>query len=585
MSLPQDKSAGMFGLRILLLLFLLPIYHAIIHDCNHFLNSVYTIRYCALTNISVTHDAEEVVFRSEYPRPYNFEFYDSRLTEIPRIMFTSFPEMQNLDVSRSQIENINKYTFEHAKELRYLNLSSNQLTVLNDFVFKGCDKLMRLDISNNRIVEVKEKALYDATKIDHLDLSKNELHDLDRDLFSKLNLLTYLSLANNKLSMLHDNLFDNCSMIAYLDLKGNRIHSLSDSFLRSLIYLRTLVIDNNSLTTLKIPPQLTKLFAAENNLTSVYTEDSSKSQLYLLMLSGNNLADIKNITTLESIVILDLSFNPIGPLNLTTFLRLKKLTDLNLEATKLGTLEHGIFAQQSKLRRLDISYNALRVIDITVLTSTPSLEKLFVDGNEIRAINYEHIPELFPNLTYLGLFANAWNCSYLTTLVRNCNRRGISVSPTKAYGEVSHLTNVQGIYCASSDKERILFQPVYHDDDNLDREKDVRLKLMAEKLSATGFDQDSVVELLEMIRLVNTTSNSQLEEVRRIALHTDRNCEVPFASGYQVFIMLILTTILVLNVAFLLYVHYNANARRAIDRMIIFRRGETASVQTHLEDF
>ncbi|XP_058457834.1 insulin-like growth factor-binding protein complex acid labile subunit [Malaya genurostris] len=577
----------MFSIRLLLLKLLFSGACAIIHDCYHFLNGVYNLRYCAFNNISVTHDAEEIVFRSEYPRPYFFEFHDSKLTEIPRILFTSFPELQNLDATRTQLENINKYTFEHAKELRFLNLSNNQLTVLNNFVFKGCDKLVKLDLSNNRISDIKDKALGDAIKVDHLDLSDNSLSELNETLFSKLSLLSFLSLANNRLKVLNDHLFDNCTMMAYLDLKGNQIQTLSDYLLNSLTYLRTLVVDSNKLTTLRIPQQLTKLFASKNQLSSVYADEPEKSQLYALSLSKNKLTSIRNITVLENITVLDLSFNAIGPLNLTTFLKLKKLVDLNLEATQLTTLEHGLFTQQSKLRRLDISYNFLRKLDLTVMTSQPGLERLYIDGNGLLEINYEHVPELFQNLTYLGLFANAWNCSYLTALVRFCNRNGIVVSSSKTYGEMSYMTNVQGIYCASSDKDRIYFQPssaVWHEDDNFNSGKDVQLELTVGNISSTEFEYKLMVELLDMIKSVNATSSDRLEEMRRTAFSSERGCESLHTTGYQVFIMLILTFILVINVGFLLYVHYNANARRTIDQMIIFRRGE-ASVQTQLEEF
>ncbi|EDS39960.1 carboxypeptidase N subunit 2 [Culex quinquefasciatus] len=567
-----------------------PGWAAIIHDCNHFHNGVYTIRFCAFSNVTVTHDAEEIVFRSEYPRPYFFEFLDSQLTEMPRIMFTLFPEMQNLDVAGSQVENVNKYTFEHAKELRYLNMSGNRLTVLNNFIFKGCDKLVRLDVSSNRISEVKEKALVDAPKLDHLDLSHNLLHELDERLFSQLTLLTYVSLAHNRLQVLHDDLFVNCSMLAYLDLKGNQIEVLSDNFLNNLPFLRTLVVENNKLKSLKIPPQLTKLFASFNKITSVYPENTEKSQLYSLTLSNNNLNSIQNISNLEGLTILDVSFNAIGPLNLTTFLKMKKLTDLNLEATKLNTLEHGLFSQQTKLRRLDISYNFLRTLDITVLTATSNLEKLFIDGNNLVDINYDHIPELFPNLTYLGLFSNVWNCSYLTTLVRFCNRHKIALSTSKSYGEMSHLTNVQGIYCASSDKERIYFRPesaVAHTDDRLNRDEDDQLNLLVANMTSTQYEYKLMLELLDMIRQVNATNRERLDEVRKMALRAEpEGCGEygAHAAGFQVFIMLILTVILVINVGFMLYVQHNANARRAIDRMILFKRGETASVQTQLED-
>ncbi|XP_055531704.1 carboxypeptidase N subunit 2-like [Wyeomyia smithii] len=579
----------MFSTRFLVLQVLLAgCALAVIHDCNNFHNGVYNLRYCDFSNVFVTHDAEDIVFRSEYPRPYYFEFNDSKLTEIPRILFSSFPEMQNLEVAKSQVENINKYTFEHAKDLRYLNLSSNQLTVLNNFVFKGCDKLVRLDISNNRISEIKPNALGDASKLDHLDLSSNLLEVLDENLFSKLILLSYLSLANNKLKVLPDHLLDNCTLLAHLDLKDNQLQTLPENFSKNMIYLRTLNVDSNRLTSLTIPQQLTKLFASKNRLSSVYAVEPDKSQLYTLSLSKNQIAGITNITMLESLGVLDVSFNPVGALNLTAFLKLRKLVDLNLEATQLTRLEYGLFTQQTKLRRLDISYNFMRKIDLTVLTSTPSLEKLFVDGNGLLEINYELVPKLFPNLTYLGLFANAWNCSYLAGLVRFCNNKGIEVSSTKTYGEMLHMTNVQGIYCAGSDSDRVYFQPstaIRHDDDNLNQDKDVQLELIVGNISSTEFEYKLMVELLEMIRTVNATNSGRLEEVRRIAMGSERGCTPIHATGYQVFIMLILTFILVINVGFLLYVHYNANARRTIDQMIIFRRGETASVQTQLEEF
>lgn len=536
----------------------------------------------------MTHDAEEVIFRSEYPRPYYFEFSESKLIEIPRVLFTSFPEMTNLDVTRCQVENINKYTFEQAKELRYLNISGNHLRVLNNFVFKGCDKLVRLDLSNNQLTEVKEKSLHDLPKIDHLDLAGNLLESLDEDIFSRLTLLSYLSLANNRLTDLQDRLLENCTLIAYLDIRGNRIHSLSDTFLKSLTYLRVLVVDDNKLTSLKIPQQLTKLSASKNKISEIFSEYPAKSQLYSLNLSKNKLNSIYNVTILETITMLDLSFNPIGPLNLTAFLKLKKLVDLNMEATQLQTLQHGIFTQQTKLRRLDISYNFLQKLDLTILTPVSGLETLFIDGNDLIEVNYEHIPELFPNLTYLGLFANGWNCSYLTTLVRFCNRNNIAVSSTKTYGEMTYLTNVQGIYCASSDKDRVQFLPymaVKHFDDNFAQDEDAQLNLIVANVTSTEFEYKLMVELLDMIRSVNTSNANRLEEVRRMALGSEKGCESIHSTGYQVFIMLILTVIMVLNVGFLLYVHSNANARRAMDRMIIFKRGETASIQTTMDDY
>ncbi|KFB50511.1 AGAP007045-PA-like protein [Anopheles sinensis] len=555
---------------------------AITYQCDHYEGDTYNLRYCALFGVKIVHDAEDVDFLSEYPRPYRFEFFQSNLTEIPRSLFTVFPEMQSIDLTGTGIENINKFTFENAKQLQTLYLRENKLTTLNNFIFKGCDRLLWLDLSRNRLRELKEKAFYEIPTVATLDLSWNLLEKLPEDVFSTMEKLSSLDLSHNRLTGLSDSTFRSNPLIT-LDLNFNRIVRLNADLLSSLNSLTSLNLKGNVLKNITLSSFPKNIDLAENNLTLILLEPRQYTVVWL-NLSSNALTNVANVSVLSNLRTLDLSFNSLNTLPLTTFLSLKVLNTLNLESTNLTSLEHGIFSQQTDLLWLDVSFNRLQTFDLSVLTAASKLERLHLDGNYLTALEYRWIAELFPSLTYLGLFANRWNCSYLIELIRYCRQKSISVSPLKDYGTVLHMTNVQGIYCLGSSGAQLpSVRPVQHWENNSASSSESE----EDSTETTTISSD---QLLEMIRQLNQTTLQRMlkmegerREIQSANAHPpDSSCTAMHAYSYQIFILLILSAILILNIAFLLWVQHNANARRAVDQMIVFRREHGGSVQTAL---
>uniref|UniRef100_A0AAG5D330 Leucine rich immune protein (TM) n=1 Tax=Anopheles atroparvus TaxID=41427 RepID=A0AAG5D330_ANOAO len=549
---------------------------AISYQCDHYEGEQYNLRYCALFGVAIVHDAEDVDFLSEYPRPYRFEFFQSNLTEIPRSLFTVFPEMQSIDMSGTGIENINKFTFENAKQLQNLFLRENLLTTLNNFIFKGCDRLAWLDLSHNRLRELKEKAFYDIPTVHTLDLSYNQLATLPRGVFSTMEKLSAVYLSHNRLTALRDSTFAANPLLS-LDLNYNRIAYINTGLLSSTLSLTTLNLRGNALQSITLPRTPKNIDLAENNLTTILIEPDPYAVVWL-NLSTNALTSIVNVSVLSNLRTLDVSFNSLNSLPLTTFLSLKALNTLNLEATNLTALEHGIFSQQSNLHWLDVSFNRLHSFDLSVLTAASSLERLHLDGNDLADIEYRWISELFPSLNYLGLFANRWNCSYLLELIRYCRQKSISVAPAKEYGTVLHMTNVQGIYClgSSSGAKLPTVDPVQHWDGT-------KASLESQSNSDPKPDAISTEQLLQMIRAMNQTTLERMRQMDVLPPAPDSgSCTAMHAYNYQIFILLILSIILIINIGFLLWVQHNANARRAVDQMIVFRREHGGSISTEL---
>lgn len=554
---------------------------ALIYECDHYTSmGEYTLRHCTLHGVTVVHDAEDVDFSSEYPRPFWFDFQQSNMEEIPRSLFVTFPEMQTLDLRNTGIENINKFTFEKAKQLRHLVLHGNKLTVLNNFIFKGCDLLEFLDLSHNQLQEVKEKAFHDISLVAELHLDHNRLATLPEDVFGELPNLASLSLNDNLLTTLGERIFGYSPLIS-LNLNFNRLRTIHLKDVHQTwkkVYLR-----GNLLTSVVLPAVAIEIDLSRNNLTTIEIPHE-QTAVESLDLSHNLFNNISNISSLSNLQTLDLSFNVLQSLPLTTFLKMNQLKELNLEATNLTTLQHGVFSQQYNLTRLDVSFNRLQKLDLTVLTAAARLELLHIDGNNLTSIQYQRLPAMFPSLAYLGLFANSWNCSYLVDVVHFCRQHSITVQPLKSYGTTLDVSNVQGIYCKSTDDSVLpAVAPVDHP---LSGGKSSPGELTNDQLLRMLQDMNRTTEQLlhEMVRSFHRRSGSgDVVEAGGPSIVT-ASCTELHAYNYQVFILLILSVILIINVGFLLWVQHNANVRRAVDQMIIFRKTQGASIQTALHE-
>ncbi|ETN61044.1 carboxypeptidase N subunit 2 [Anopheles darlingi] len=573
---------------LLLLTLVVTTTRAIIYQCDHFEREHYNVRYCALFNVTIAHFAADVDFLSEYPRPHRIEFFQSNLTEVPRALFSTFPELQEISFVESGVEHLPRYTFEHAKQLQRLTLAGNGLTSIGAFVFGGAERLQSLNVSRNRLKELKDQSLSDVLELNELDLSYNQLESLPTDVFALLTKLKTLFLHHNRLTQLADGTLRN-NFLATLDLSYNRLQEFDSNRVMTAEPTEVLRLRANALQRFTIP-LITQLIDLSANNVSVLLrmQPDEPCTVQHLNVSLNRLTNLVNITDLSRLTTLDVSFNPLGDLPLTTFLSLPNLVVLNLEATNQTHLEHGLFSQQQRLVWLDLSFNRLERFELSVLTAATGLQQLYLDGNALTSLDYGQLYELMPVLRHLGLFANHWNCSYLIQLMRYCKRHNISIEPSKPYGTVLHLPNVRGIYCQSSPAARLpVFQPIVHSSiDDGDSVQDQQQQQQPQQtqsttVSSVGDADDSTARLLALMQQLNRTTLERFERIDQRATVAAGDATL-HAYSVQIFILLILSAILIINVGFLLWVQHNANVRRAVDRMIIFRRQQGDSIETQL---
>ncbi|XP_050077091.1 LOW QUALITY PROTEIN: toll-like receptor 6 [Anopheles maculipalpis] len=401
---------------------------------------------------------------------YNIQFVvfeKSSLEELPKQLFDTFNNIHSANLTRSAIRHVNRYSLERASTLQVLDLSHNALNELSGNCFSGANAMIKLNLSYNNISSIDNMAFNTLSNLATLLLTGNQLQSLDSTVFDSLVLLRTIYLDSNKLQVIEENLFSNNAMLENVLLQGNRIsvveegaivtknnHVLSTLSLRNNnltklnlkeVNVKNLYLANNKLEEIYLSPWVESVYAENNRISNILMNNSSRMNLVTLDLSNNSISSIESIQHLESLRILGLSHNRIGPLNITSLSKLTNLQRLGLERTFVSNLQHGTFAQQESLKWLDLSNNNLDRFDFDILTSSTGLEKIYLDGNRLKSIDYQFLKKTFPSLVEIGLSDNNWNCTYLIQLVRYCTEHTITLF--KSQSSILNQTNVKGIYC------------------------------------------------------------------------------------------------------------------------------------------
>ncbi|EDV95726.1 leucine-rich repeat-containing protein 15 [Drosophila grimshawi] len=441
-------------------------------SCDEFEQHIYmdaSEAFCTVTGFIVTH-SQNVVVKNFLPgNMVKFmKFYDSTLLYVPFHLFETFTHLKTLDVSYSSILELTRNTFSAASNLTYLNLSYNNLTSVQTSVFNGANALMRLDLSYNRISQLSENAFCGLHILNKLQLTGNRLSELHKDIFKdneylesvtlESNLLTYVqpevfnrmrrikevNLSNNKLIRIHPDTFTEAASLESLLLAFN---SLDVFQLTNKNIVHQLHLDHNHLTNLTI--NATRFVRANyNNISEIYMHQAL--QLETLELRGNRLTSIANITNLTSLLHLDISYNPIKPLSVSTFDQLKRLRNLYIRSNGIRALQFGMFSKQKYLEILDLSFNNLTSLNLDLFVPyLTSLKQFFVDGNALSELQGNRsFSQAFPLLQKLGISLNRFNCSYLHHLLIPpylTETVALNIEPDNSTEEAPHIRDVSCI--------------------------------------------------------------------------------------------------------------------------------------------
>ncbi|KAJ3973830.1 hypothetical protein EV361DRAFT_897850 [Lentinula raphanica] len=258
--------------------------------------------------------------------------------------------LENLDISRNEVESLTQLSC--LRHLRELKADWNKIGSLEGL--ERMDGLVKLSVQGNRIRSLDINQ-YRWTRLEMLNISENRLDHLIG--VASLPSLIALNVDNNSL----EKFAVDCPMVRLKILRasGNRITVLDTHFIPNL---RTLYMDNNSLTGLTKLDRLAKL----ENLSlrnqsgkgcKFYTQDTR--DVKRLYLSGNALGGKRFLT--ES------CYN---------------LVYLELAACRLTTMPEGLASLIPNVRVLNLNYNFLE--DARPLEGLTRLQKLTMIGSRLK---------------------------------------------------------------------------------------------------------------------------------------------------------------------------------------------------------
>ncbi|XP_041975348.1 leucine-rich repeat-containing G-protein coupled receptor 5-like [Aricia agestis] len=252
---------------------------------------------------------------------------------------TDLPENISYDAHVVRLANNNFVSFpallEKFQNVEILDISGNHLTGPLPTYMESWKNLNTLNLSNNNYDSwITTEFEISARKID---LSKNKINRVDEDAFVRMNNLNFL------------------------DLSENRIYDLPTTVFAQAIKLEILILSRNYFN--KVP-----------NFQS-----SSLKNLYL---SNCQIiyVDVKALTTMQSLLELDLSINQIEyiPDNLASY----SLQELDLSYNEINTINDRTFSSLPHLAVLDLRGNEFKEVWSTShFASNPFLREVLVKGN------------------------------------------------------------------------------------------------------------------------------------------------------------------------------------------------------------
>ncbi len=97
-----------------------------------------------------------------------FEFWDSKISEIPEKFFNSNPNLKEIDFNGNKIEKISEKLFENLQNLEDVDFGGNEIERLEGKIFKNSKKLKAIFLYRNKISKVSEEFLENLESLEKL---------------------------------------------------------------------------------------------------------------------------------------------------------------------------------------------------------------------------------------------------------------------------------------------------------------------------------------------------------------------------------------------------------------------------------
>lgn len=365
-------------------------------------------------------------------------------------------DIESLDLSENSIQHISKGAFINLNTLRKLDLSYNNFatqTLRDALPVLSGPNISVLILNGMNWTELAPDLFQGLTmtNITKLSLSRNLFSELNGSVFSHLKSLKTLTLSENVLYYLElvgmDNLaiFDLrendisrpyifcknyskfSSHIEVLNLKGNHLRFITQETFRCMKQLKTLILDNNPITTLvnnmlRDMSSITELHVSRlcqiNRIENTAFKSKSLKHLYFRDNSfqfHDNSDLMKIFQHFPQLETLDISNNYLNPpLNLSKiFSNLISLQTLNLGKTRLYVMPENVFMHMKNLSRLYLNSNRIASWDgPKVFGRSKSIKRLRLLGNYVTVVNQTSFPEsLLVSLEELDMSDNHFSCT------------------------------------------------------------------------------------------------------------------------------------------------------------------------------
>lgn len=313
--------------------------------CDSPANETMSIRFRATVMSSIP----EQIFNS-FPALKQLDASDTHLSTIANMHFAELPHLMQLNLSKNSIATIPEHIFDKCTAVE-VNLQHNAISVLNTNVFAGLSNLLRLDLSYNNITQLEENVFKPLVNMEELRLEFNRILLIDAKLFEHNAKLRLLYLSNNSIEIIQQKAFEPLKQLESLEMDNNPFQVVN---LMAMKRLLNVSVVNCQLTELQIPDSVTHVKAYGNRITHINV--SFDSNLTSLMVGKNNLTSLGDLTEHRKLEDLELSYNHITHLNLSTLTRMRQLKNLLIYDIKLDALDaEFVFKQLSNLRVIELS--------------------------------------------------------------------------------------------------------------------------------------------------------------------------------------------------------------------------------------
>ncbi|XP_076033767.1 uncharacterized protein LOC143020834 isoform X2 [Oratosquilla oratoria] len=349
------------------------------------------------------------------------------------------------------------------------------ITSFNLYLAQMLQHLVTLELESVGLEDIHPKVLAVIPGLRNLSITSNNIHHLDKEIFVGCTKLENLILDNNKIKIINEDTFAYIPSLQHLSLAHNELIDIP-SFLSQPVYLN---FQDNQIDSLKNfkNDNLKYLNLCQNQLLQIYPNQFQARSLEEVCFGGPNFmltGDLINKTKFPMLRKIEIIGEPTHPAMvkekaLTNLLNIGSLKIFNTENCKMDSADP-ILRNMGKLEKLSMKTTQIMTrnpiiparikfldkITLIDFSGSPYLAYSFFhygtgifSGVEILNVsncNQEHLPKpeitrRLPNLKYIDLSLNPWNCSceWLTWIQQQHEKNALN------------LTNSENTTCDSPD--------------------------------------------------------------------------------------------------------------------------------------